>query len=196
MSFWIPLAPMNPRYVNYYTAPIPLGYQHRYPAAHRLTDGPEALHVRLFNEDHLIRARRRRAGPRAAHTPFERTLATHAVASSATISHGTSRVMHQGRRQGTKDYSLATLRYVVFKDYDVCNVRFLGFLSFIFHSSQYSTHQERPHWLDRSWFKCFSHIEVLVQKRRYVLLLKHHFILKIYPQRQWYAVPQKQTRVS
>ncbi|PBK63909.1 hypothetical protein ARMSODRAFT_521227 [Armillaria solidipes] len=28
-------------------------------------------------------------------------------------------VLHQGRRQGAKDYSLATSRYVVFKDYDL-----------------------------------------------------------------------------
>lgn len=48
----------------------------------------------------------------------------------------------------------------------------------------------------QSSFKCFSHTEVLVQKRRYVLLLKRRSILKIYPQRQWLADPQKQTRVS
>ncbi|SJL13152.1 uncharacterized protein ARMOST_16590 [Armillaria ostoyae] len=40
-------------------------------------------------------------------------------------------ILHQGRRQGAKDYSLATLRYVVLKDYDVCNARSFVFLSFI-----------------------------------------------------------------
>ncbi|PBK86407.1 hypothetical protein ARMGADRAFT_1086583 [Armillaria gallica] len=85
MSLWIPLAPMNPHYVNHYTVSIPLGSQHRYPAAHRLADRPEAMRVRLFDKDHLKRARRRKAGPRLTHTPFERTPATHVVASSATI---------------------------------------------------------------------------------------------------------------
>ena len=90
MSLWIPLAPMSPHYVNHYTVSLPLGYQHRYPAAHRLADGPEVMRVRLFDKDHLKRARRRKAGPRVARTPFERPPATHVVASSATIEYRTS----------------------------------------------------------------------------------------------------------
>ncbi|KAK0447223.1 hypothetical protein EV421DRAFT_1789445, partial [Armillaria borealis] len=86
---WIPLAPVNPHYVK---SPIPLGYQHRHPAAHRLAGGPEAMHD------------------------------TGDICGRILSNNIAQDVLHQGRRQGAKDYSLAMLRYAVFKDHDLAVV--------------------------------------------------------------------------